>query len=206
MAMRCGFATVDDAEWVGFFAFIAAVGTGLAVGSAACAGVARDAPNSEATMRAGMAKFERIGKSSWLVITISHQITSYPSCRNNLMRRVNLRTIVALHRATRRRIVKSMGAITRPRDVGKICRLQSRHAIGFVPAKQPLLISLLEQVSRFCAPPVAAWCGHSVRSGLAPPTAGAGGACNTRRRSEPSVRPEPGGYAANPRGRGQPPW
>src|SRR5450432_245429 len=96
MAMRCGFATVDDAEWAGFLAFIAAVEwTGLAVGSAACEGVARDAPNSEATMRAGMAKFERIGKSFWLVITISHQITSYPSCRNNLMRRVNQRTIVS---------------------------------------------------------------------------------------------------------------
>src|SRR5450631_4449771 len=95
MAMWCGFATVDDAEWVGFFAFITAVEwTGLAVGSAACAGVARDAPNSEATIRAGMAKFERIGKSSWLVITISHQITSYPSCRNNLICRVNQRTIV----------------------------------------------------------------------------------------------------------------
>src|SRR5450631_4060135 len=106
MAMRCGFATVDDAEWVGFFAFIAAVGTGLAVGSAACEEVARDAPKSEATIRAGMAKFERIGESFWLVITISNQITSYPSCRNNLICRVNQRTIVALHRAARRRIVK----------------------------------------------------------------------------------------------------
>src|SRR5450631_4453183 len=96
MAMRCGFAMVDDAELVGFFAFIAAVEwTGLAVGSAACEEVARDAPKSEATIRAGMAKFERIGESFWLVITISHQITSYPSCRNNLICRVNQRTIVA---------------------------------------------------------------------------------------------------------------
>src|SRR5450631_896927 len=116
MAMRCGFATVDDAEWVGFFAFIAAVGTGLAVGSAACEGVARDAPNIEATIRAGMAKFERIGKSSWLVITISHQITSYLCCRNNLMRRVNLQTIVSGNETAYRQMVKSMGAITRPRD------------------------------------------------------------------------------------------
>ena len=54
---------VDDVELLGFFAFIAAVEwTDLlpAVGSA-CEGVARDAPKSEATMRAGMAKFERIG-------------------------------------------------------------------------------------------------------------------------------------------------
>ena len=107
MAMRWGFATVEDAELVGFFAFIAAVEwTGLAVGSAAYAAVARDAPNSKATIRAGMAKFERIGESFGLVITISNQITSYPSCRNNLICRVNQRTIVALHRAARRRIVK----------------------------------------------------------------------------------------------------
>ena len=58
MAMRCGFATVDDAEWVVVFAFVAAVEwTGLAVVSAACEEVARDAPKSEATIRAGMAKF-----------------------------------------------------------------------------------------------------------------------------------------------------
>src|SRR5450631_2378390 len=96
MAMRCGFATVDDAELVGFFAFIAAVEwTGLVVGSAACEEAARVAPKSEATIRAGMEKFERIGESFWLGITISQQITSYPCCRNNLMRRVNLQTIVS---------------------------------------------------------------------------------------------------------------
>src|SRR5450631_3330762 len=109
MAMRCGFAMVDDAEWVGFFAFIAAVGTGLAVGSAACEGVARDAPNSEATIKAGMAKFERIGKSSWLVITISHQITSYPSCRNNLICRVNQRTIVSGNGTAHRQMYSRVG-------------------------------------------------------------------------------------------------
>src|ERR1700730_13118354 len=126
-----------------------------------CKGCAEERSHNEG--RNGEIRTHR--QSPWSVITISHQITSYPSCRNNLICRVNQRTIMSGNETAH------LGAITRPRDVGKICRLQSRHAIGFVPAKQPLLISLLEQVSRFCAPPAAAWCGHSVRSGPAPPTA-----------------------------------
>src|SRR5450631_2375359 len=114
MAMRFGFVMVNDWELVGFFT-VAAAWTGLlpAFGSA-CAGVAsaaqRAAPKSEAAMRAGMAKFERIiNLSGWQIRSLIRSHSGRVVVKNNWLTAGNLCT-----GQTRRRIVKSKGPITPP--------------------------------------------------------------------------------------------